>query len=340
MTTPKPTPQFFNEDCIAGCRKRIGDDTVDLIVTDPPYGIDGGNLHKHYNRNEDFVLDGYVEVPAAEYAAFSRDWIAEAARILRPGGSLYIVSGYTHLCDILNALRETKLKEVNHLIWKYNFGVWTQKKYISSHYHLLYYVKPGGPVTFNAFDRFGATEKGADATGSLNYQDREDVWVINREYQPGKTKNKNQLPTQLLTKIIQYSSNEGDLVADLFLGSFSTAKVAIGLNRRAMGFEKSKVAFTHQKRTMKKVQPGELLAGLRAPEASHLTNQRKAWTATEKAKVIRRFKKLTKQGLKKKEALDTLSSEFGRGTWSLLKIVGVKSRRITTDKNIPLAGIA
>ncbi len=134
---------FYNEDCIIGCRRHIPDGAVDLIVTDPPYGINGHQLHKHYNRKEAFVLDGYIEVPAGEYRDFSCQWIAEAERILRPGGSIYIVSGYTNLVDILTALRDTSLQEVNHIIWKYNFGVYTRNKYISSHYHILYYVKPG-----------------------------------------------------------------------------------------------------------------------------------------------------------------------------------------------------
>ena len=192
------------------------------------------------------------ELIVEEYADFSAAWIEQAARILRPGGSIYIVSGYTNLTHILNALRATCLDEVNHIIWKYNFGVYTRRKYVSSHYHILYYVKPGGRVTFNTHCRYGAGEK--DDAGSLNYRDREDVWIINREYKPGQKKNKNELPTNLLTKLIQYSSNEGDLVCDLFLGSFSTAKVAIGLNRRAMGFEKSNVAFDYEIDQVSKVE--------------------------------------------------------------------------------------
>ncbi|MBU4334566.1 MAG: DNA-directed RNA polymerase subunit beta, partial [Candidatus Omnitrophica bacterium] len=75
------------------------------------------------------------------------------------------------------------------------------------------------------------------------YQDREDVWIINREYKPGKIKNKNELPKALLRKMILYSSNPDDIVCDFFLGSFSTAKVSICLGRRACGFELSKIAF-------------------------------------------------------------------------------------------------
>ncbi|MCX7012232.1 MAG: site-specific DNA-methyltransferase [Candidatus Sumerlaeota bacterium] len=314
--------QFFNEDCVEGCRRHIPDSTVDLIVTDPPYGIQGHQLHKHYNRKEEFVLDGYVEVPAEEYPEFTRLWISEAERILRPGGSIYIVSGYTHLVDILVALRATSLREVNHLVWKYNFGVYTSRKYISSHYHILYYVKPGRPITFNTGCRYGPKEQHENG-GSLNYLDREDVWVINREYKPGQTKNKNALPSQLLIKIIQYSSNEGDLVCDLFLGSFSTAKVAIGLNRRAVGFEKSSTAFSHQVAEMKTVQRGGLLDQLRAPALESHPNQGKPWSDDERRQVYRRYVGLLKVCGTKGKAIEVLSRETGRGRFSLGKAIAV-----------------
>jgi site-specific DNA-methyltransferase (adenine-specific) len=312
---------YINTDCVQGARTHLSDNAVDLIVTDPPYGIGGDTLHKHYNRNEAHVLDGYVEVPAEEYAAFSSAWIKEAERVLRPGGSMYIVSGYSNLRHILNALAETGLQEVNHIIWKYNFGVYTSKKYISSHYHVLFYVKPGGKHTFNTFARYGETEKPDDGKGSLNYQDREDVWAINREYKPGQVKNKNELPTQLLTKIIQYSSNEGDLVCDFFLGSFSTAKVAIGLNRRACGFEKSKIAFDHQIKEVQKVVPGALLASLRVPAERKYVNQGKPITDTERASILARFEALRTEGSTKKASIEQLSEEFGRGYWSLMRVV-------------------
>jgi len=115
---------FYNEDCIKGSKKRLKDNTVDLMICDPPYGINGDKLHKHYNRNEDYVIDGYVEIPNREYPKFTVEWIKEAERVLRPGGSIYIVSGYTNLRSILNALAQTNLQEINHIIWKYNFGVY------------------------------------------------------------------------------------------------------------------------------------------------------------------------------------------------------------------------
>ncbi len=311
---------FFNEDCITGCRKHIPDNFVDLIITDPPYGIGGDGLHKHYNRKEEFVIDGYIEVPAREYPQFSREWIREAHRILRPGGSIYIVSGYTNLIHILNALAQTALVERNHLIWKYNFGVFTRLKYVSSHYHILYYTKPGGEVTFNTSCRYGLDEI-AENGGSSNYQDREDVWVINREYKPGKTKNKNELPSELLTKIIQYSSNPDDVVFDLFLGSFSTAKTALGLGRRAGGFEKSPLAFNHQIEEIQKITPGHLLSGLRVPTEKPVQNRGKAWTEEDKQALLKRFKTLLTEGNNKKQVIEILCEEYGRGKWSIIKLL-------------------
>src|SRR5208283_2267270 len=182
---------FYNEDCITGAMEHLHDNSVDLIVTDPPYGINGDNHHLHYNRNEKLVVEGYIEIPRENYEKFSYDWIQEAARVLRPGGSIYVVSGYTNLSYVLRALQDVGLKEINHIIWKFNFGVYTRKKYVSSHYHILFCEKPGGIRTFNVESRYGLKE--ANGGGRCaNYFDREDVWTVPRQYKPGKIKNKNE----------------------------------------------------------------------------------------------------------------------------------------------------
>ena len=309
---------FYNGDCITGAAARIPDNSVDLIITDPPYGIAGDTLHKHYNRDEAFVYDGYVEVPPEEYADFSFRWIREAERVLRPGGSIYIVSGYTNLVDILNALGATSLREVNHIIWKYSFGVFTRRKFISSHYHILFYEKPGGRRTFHPESRYGLTERDEDGR-SPNNTDREDVWVINREYKPGRLKNKNELPGALLAKMIQYSSSEGDLVCDFFLGGFSTAKVAIGLNRRAIGFEISGPLFAAKTAEIAGLQPGYLVSSLRTPVTSSIINQGARWTSEEIDHLVREYHRLTAEGMTKKAIIARLGEELGRGRWAIEK---------------------
>jgi site-specific DNA-methyltransferase (adenine-specific) len=309
---------FYCEDCIRGAARHLVTGSVDLIITDPPYGIGGDSLHRHYNRNERYVIPGYVEVPAEDYSRFSRMWVNEAARVLRPGGSMYVFSGYTNLYHIMDALRRSGLCEVNHLIWKFNFGVHTRRKFISSHYHILYYEKPGGRRRFNLESRFLCEER--DSRGrSENYRDREDVWVINREYKPGLSKNKNELPIPLLAKMIQYSSCEGDLIADFFLGGFSTARAAIGLNRRVTGFEISPEIFSRKLEDIRGCVPGFLMrpCDRRVGEDTGRSYQR--WTIEEQKRLVSRFRVLSGHGRTRKDVIAILGNEFGRGRFGIAR---------------------
>ena len=323
---------FYNGDCISGVAEHLADNSVDLIITDPPYGIHGDMLHRHYNRNEDFVVDGYVEIPRSEYADFSVRWIQEAERVLRPGGSIYIISGYTNLIDLLNAIKKTNLREINHIIWKYNFGVFTRRKYVSSHYHILFYEKPGGKRTFNLESRYGLHEKTIEGR-SLNNSDREDVWIMNREYKPGKIKNKNELPTTLLIKMIQYSSNEGEVVADFFCGGFSTAAVALGLNRKFVGFEISRQIFDAKIQGIKNLVPGYLLARLQNPASGIPTNARKVWTDQDIRNLRERFLSCCADGMSRKQIIERLQEDLGRGHWSIDK--ALKKNGLFTKRRLP-----
>ena len=230
--------KIYNEDCISGCRKRIESNSIDLIINDPPFGIGDDDIGTRYARCEDNVIEGYVEVPRSKYEEFSYEFMVEVERTLRPGGSAYIFSGFQNLRHILNGSSKVGLEERNHIIWKYDFGLNTTKRFVSCHYHLLYFIKPPlSKVTFNEFMSDGEPSE---------YNDREDVWSINREYKSPKTiKNQNELPPKLVEKIIKYSSNTGDKVMDMFLGGFTTARVGLELGREPLGFEVNNKSFNH-----------------------------------------------------------------------------------------------
>lgn len=234
------THEIYNQDCITGMQEHIRDASVDLIFTDPPYGIKGADLDTHYNRDDSKVIGGYVDVPVDQYAEWCQRWISECERVLRPGGSIYIVSGYTNLHHILNALHATQLEEVNHIIAQYSFGVYTKKKWVSSHYHVLFWSKKENSRqrrTFNTHCRF------TDTTDS--YNDRLTVQPLPREYKTGEIRNNNQLAERFIEKFIDYSSNPGDVVLDPFGGSFSTGRAALRMGRRFIGFEVNPEAFNH-----------------------------------------------------------------------------------------------
>jgi site-specific DNA-methyltransferase (adenine-specific) len=184
----------------------------------------------------------------------------------------------------------------------------------------LFYEKPGGKRTFNLQSRFSTAET-HDLGGSSNYRDREDVWVINREYKPGQQKNKNELPSALLLKMIQYSSNQGDLVCDFFMGGCSTAAVAIGMNRRFTGFEASQSTFRSRVPTVSEVRPGEMLEFVTTPTEHVVENRGKSWEEDERLRALDRFASLRKSGTSKKDAIAMLCDEFGRGHWSVTKLI-------------------
>ena len=246
----KTAYQVYNQSCVEGMREHVADESIDLVFTDPPYGIDGDELDVHYHRDESKVVPGYIDVPLSQYAQFSLDWIRECERVLRPGGSMYIVSGYTNLHHILNALHSTSLVEINHIIAQYSFGVSTKNKFVSSHYHVLFWAKPDRGQKKRTFN---SNWKYTDQKDS--YHDRLTVQNMPRDYKPGQVRNKNQLSEDFIEKFINYSSNRGDTVLDCFGGGLTTGRTALRWGRNFVGFELNKNAYDAFVPTLDLVEP-------------------------------------------------------------------------------------
>ncbi len=226
---------IYNMDCIEGM-KEIPSNSVDLVITDPPFAIDFKAKRSNYNRIASRVLEGYNEIPKEKYYDFTLQWMREVHMLLKDSGTMYVFSGWNNLKDILMALDEIGFITVNHIIWKYQFGVVTKNKFVTSHYHCLYVCKNDKKRKFFPFSRFDKGDKGLEG-GSLHYGDKEDVWVINREYWNGDQKTPTKLPAELIKKILMYSSEKGDIVLDPFLGSGQVAVVSKILGREYIGFE-------------------------------------------------------------------------------------------------------
>lgn len=246
--------EIYPEDCLDP-EKKIKDGSVHLGIFDPPFGIGEAAFDKHYNRKGGNVIPGYTEAPT-DYAQWTLKWMTEAKRVLKDDGSMYIIMGNSNLRHVLNAADALGLFEINHIIWKYQFGVYTKRKYVTSHYHVLFYSKsPKVRHTFNLNCRFVQSDKDENK-GSLLYQDLEDVFTINKVYTPGEVKNQNKLPEELIKKLILYSSNEGDTVCDFFMGNFTTAYAALRLGRQVCGYEINPEAYKHHVQKLKDIEPG------------------------------------------------------------------------------------
>lgn len=216
----QPVDTILFEDCIEGM-KRLPEDSIDLVIADPPFGINFDGKGSQYNRNQDLVVEDYGEV-IENYDGFTMQWIAELPRLMKETASAYIFSGWTNLKDLLIALDNHKLTVVNHIIWKYQFGVFTKKKFVTSHYHVLFAVKNPKKYFFNKIEHYPL-----------------DIWDIPRTYLPGQEKNGTKLPENVVERAINFSSKPGDLVFDPFMGNGTTAVCAKMTYRHYLGFEKN-----------------------------------------------------------------------------------------------------
>lgn len=310
---------IFNCDCIEGAQAHLDEGSIDLLICDPPFGLNEAGFGKHYARKTENVLEGYVEAPEA-YGDFTHAWMGKALAVLRPGGYLVTVMGHTQLKHVLNAVDEHGFDVVNHAIWKYNFGVATRNKFVTSHYHVVIAAKPGGERTFNSNCRFGPSER--DEKGkSLQYADMEDVFFVKKEYVPNQMKNMNKLPTALIEKLVLYLSNESDVVGDFFLGNFTTAYVAHALGRNVVGFEINKEAYDLHYPQIKQAKFGDRLLTLKKVHVKVPLNQGKSVSDADRQSILSKFNMLKANGSTKKDAISSLCEEFGRGRFSIINIL-------------------
>jgi site-specific DNA-methyltransferase (adenine-specific) len=207
-----------NQTLLMLAKKRL----FDLIIADPPFGISftkssheyGATDYKLYD--DDFTPDSYYE--------FSKKWIMNCYNALNANGSLYIISGWTNLQYILNALETTSFHMLNHAIWHFSWGVYTKRRFVTSHYHILLLVKNRKKYQFNK---------------QKHYDEDVFFWQeYNRGNDPHRIKGHPcQLPIVLLEKLILTSSSTGDLVGDVFSGSGGTILAARRTGRDVIGFE-------------------------------------------------------------------------------------------------------
>ncbi|MCH8324307.1 MAG: site-specific DNA-methyltransferase [Thaumarchaeota archaeon] len=244
------TNKIYNSDCILGMIE-LPPKIIDLIITDPPFAINFKASKANYNRTASRVIKGYNEIRPEDYYDFTYSWMLESYRILKDSGSMYVFSGWNNLKDILMALDDVGFVTINHIIWKYQFGVVTKKKFVTSHYHCLYVCKNPKKRKFYSFSRFKKTSKTKEGR-SLHYKDKEDVWDIKREYWTGYEKTPTKLPAELIEKIIQYSSKKSDIILDPFLGSGQVAVISKYMGRKFLGYEIVKKYYNFAKKRLDK----------------------------------------------------------------------------------------
>ncbi|WP_181347378.1 site-specific DNA-methyltransferase [Thalassobacillus sp. CUG 92003] len=217
--------------------KSLPKQSVDLIFADPPF-----NLDKNYESKMNDKLS------KEEYKKWTEEWILGCIDLLKEGGAFFLwnlPSWNTYSAEVLS-------KYLNFRHWiavdiKYSLPI--ANRLYPAHYSLLYYVKGEKPNTFKQ-ERIPleiCKKCGADIKDYGGYKNKlnpkglslPDVWkdvspVRHKKY---KTRDSNQLPVNLLERVISMSSKEGDTVFDPFGGSGTSYIVSEILNRNWIGGE-------------------------------------------------------------------------------------------------------
>lgn len=229
--------------------------SVDLIYIDPPFNTGHKQArtqirtaHSEDGDRTGFAGNRYTTVKVGsqsyndtfdDFLAFIEPRLIEAKRVLKPSGSLYFHIDYreVHYCKVLLDQIFGRESFLNEIIWAYDYGARTKKKWPAKHDNILWYAKNPAAYTFNydAIERIpymapGLVGPEKAARGKLPT----DTWW--HTIVPTNGKEKTGYPTQkplgVLRRIIAASSNPGELVLDFFAGSGTTGAACLESGRR------------------------------------------------------------------------------------------------------------
>ncbi len=114
-----PLGQILPGDCIEAMRS-LPDASVDLVFADPPYNLQlGGDLNRPDGSHVDAVTDDWDQFDSfAAYDEFTRDWLTEARRVLKPDGSLWVIGSYHNIFRVGAILQDLGFWILNDIVWR------------------------------------------------------------------------------------------------------------------------------------------------------------------------------------------------------------------------------
>ena len=230
-------------------------ESVELIYIDPPFntGKTQARTQIKTERNQNGNRTGFagqryetIKVGTQAYADLFDDYLAfleprlvEARRLLTPNGSLYFHIDYreVHYCKVLLDGIFGRESFLNEIIWAYDYGARTQKKWPAKHDNILWYAKNPQDYIYNVDDIDRIPYMAPGLVGPVKAERGKlptDTWW--HTIVPTNSKEKTGYPTQkplgILRRILRASSHPGGTVMDFFAGSGTTGAACLELGRR------------------------------------------------------------------------------------------------------------
>ena len=233
-----PLDQILMDDCVAAM-KALPAASIDMIFADPPYNLQlGGDLLRPDGSQVDAVDDDWDKFDSfAVYDRFTRAWLKEARRILKPNGSLWVIGSYHNIFRVGTAVQDLGFWILNDVVWrKANpMPIFKGTRFTNAHETLIWAsMGEKARYTFNY-----RTMK----TLNDELQMRSD-WEFpicggqERLKKDGVKVHPTQKPEALLYRVMLATTKKGDVVLDPFFGTGTTGAVAKRLGRRFIGIER------------------------------------------------------------------------------------------------------
>jgi modification methylase len=235
-----PLGQIIEQDCIAAMAE-LPDCSVDMVFADPPYNLQlGGDLFRPEGGRVDAVDDDWDKFDTFEaYDEFTRAWLKEARRILKPDGTLWVIGSYHNIFRVGASLQDAGYWILNDIVWRKSNPMpnFRGTRFTNAHETMIWASKSeDSRYTFNY-----------RAMKALNdeLQMRSD-WVLpicsggERVKTDGVKAHPTQKPEALLYRVLLACTNVGDVVLDPFFGTGTTGAVARRLGRNWIGIEREK----------------------------------------------------------------------------------------------------
>lgn len=193
--------------------KELQNGSVDLCVSDVPYKLTGGGKGDGVNskRPKGILSDNtqLMQVPKFE------DWLPELYRVMKDGSHIYLMCNFKNLNDLMNKTEAVGFKHVNLLVWEKNNCTPSQFYMKNCEYTLL--LRKGKSKYIN------------------NIGDSKTVHKFNNII--GNKVHPTEKPVDLMKFYVENSSNVGDVVLDMFMGSGGTGVAALSTGRKFIGVE-------------------------------------------------------------------------------------------------------